>query len=80
MIQRKYIFTLLLLSPPPPPPLPHPHPSPGNLWTAASLSMAKTLHMSLGQERAEDVIALRTFSMKNSRFAWMDGRMNIQKE
>ena len=65
--------------PPPPPPF-LPHPSPGNLWTAASLSMAKTLHMSRGQERAEDVIALRAFSMKNSRFAWMDGRMDVQKE
>ena len=64
----------------PPPSLPHPHPSPGNLWTAASLSMAKTLHMSRGQERAEDVIALRTFSMKNSRFAWIDGRMDVQEE
>ena len=42
---------------------------PGNLLTAASLSMEKTLHIIRGQERAEAKIALSIFSTKNNRLA-----------
>ncbi len=44
--------------------------SPGNLATAASLSIANTLHIIRGQERADANIALNIFSTKNSKFAY----------
>ena len=69
--------TLPTLTPPHPH---HPHtptPSPGNFLIAASRSMAKTRHMSRGQERADAVMALRIFSMKKSRLAMLTSWLSV---